>query len=142
MTHSRWNWLLLPVFLVIAYALMTWCLWVPLSRNEVATKSGVFYVPYWEGQVIAFTATRLMAATLLSLLCLVVVPCRRWEPALAGVLTGLAISVLDRYSFNWINYHAGFIAALFVIPLIAASLVILPLDIGLRRGSQALTDHT
>ena len=98
-------------------------------------KSGSVFVPYWEGEVLGFAAIRLVVAGPLSLFCFVFVPRRRWEPALTGALTGLTISVLDRYLFNWTNYHVGYLEALSLIPLSACLLVMLPVDWALRRGT-------
>ena len=105
-----------------------------MVRPDVAAKKGAEFVPYWEGQAIGFMATRLLAAILLSSICFVMVPRRRWEPFFAGALIGLTTSALDQYAFNWINLHAGFLAALFAIPLIAGIVVILPLDSVIRRS--------
>ncbi len=132
MAYSRWNWLLLPVSLSVVYGFMAWFCWMPLVRADVAAKHGAAFVPYWEGQAIGFAATRLLAAAFLSSICFVMVPKRRWEPYFAGALIGLATSVLDQYSFNWINVHAGFLVALFAIPLIAGIVVILPMDAVIR----------
>jgi hypothetical protein len=144
MAYSRWNWLLFPVSLVLVYALMTWYLWVPLSRAEVVNKSGSVFVRYWEGEVVGFAAIRLVVAGPLSLFCFAFVPRLRWEPALTGLtgaLTGLIISVLDRYLFNWANYHIGYLEALFLTPLGAGLLVMLPVDWALRRRTQAISNQ-
>jgi hypothetical protein len=113
---------------------MMWFCWVPVARADVAAKNGATFIPFWEGQIMAFVATRLLATVFLSPICLAIVPRQKWEPMLAGTLIGLAASILDRYSFNRINLHAGFLAALLVIPLIAGIVVILPLHLAIRRS--------
>lgn len=91
-----------------------------------------------KGQTIGFATTRLLAAVVLSFICVVMVPKRRREPVLSAALIGLGTSVLDQYSLNWINVHAGFLAALFSIPLIAGIVVILPLHSIIRTRSVRL----
>lgn len=140
LTVSRWNWLFFPVGLTVAYALIT-CVWASLRRPDIVSKAGSSYVAWWEGQVMGFALIRLFVAVLLSLPCFMVTPRRRFEPALTGVLTGLGVSVLDRYLFDWVNEHAGFAAALCVIPLLVGGLVILSFGVAFRPGTPAANDE-
>jgi hypothetical protein len=125
MAYSRWNWLLLLVGFAVAYEAATWTVWVPLNHSVVIAQQGTTFVPYWEGQVFAFAAIRILAAELLSVICFVFPPSARGRQMFSvGALMGIATSVLDRFGFNWVNARAGFLGALFGIPMLSGGILV------------------
>jgi hypothetical protein len=83
-------------------------------------------VAYSEGRLFAFTQFRICAAVLLTLVFFGFLPRpRRAEALLIGAAAGLATSVLDRFSWDWFNGHGGFFVALFGIPALSGSVVVL-----------------
>ena len=127
MAPSRSNWLLLPVGFAIIYAVITWAYWVPLDRPRIATQSGgTSFIPYWEGEVIGFVAIRILSALVLSLVCCVFPPPGRWLRIFSiGAVTGLVASVIDRFCWNWIQNHVGYLVALFGIPMLSGGILVL-----------------
>jgi hypothetical protein len=77
MIRSRLNWLLVPVAFAITYEASAWALWVPLSRSAVAARNGTAFIPYWEGQVFAFAAIRIIGAMFVFLFCFLLPPLNR-----------------------------------------------------------------
>lgn len=124
MTHSRLNWLLVPVPFTITYEAMTWALWVPLSRSMVAARNGTVFIPYWEGQVFAFAAVRIIAAMFVFLFCFFLPSPNRWRTFLIGVLFGCVTSIVDRFCWDWAN-HLGFPLALLAIPIVSLTALLL-----------------
>lgn len=124
MIRSRLNWLLVPVAFTITYEAMTWALWVPLSRSAVAARNGTVFIPYWEGQVFAFAAIRIIGAMFVFLFCFFLRPPNRWRTFLVGVLFGCLTSIVDRFCWDWAN-QLGFPLALLAIPIVSLTAVIL-----------------
>jgi hypothetical protein len=122
MGRPRWHWLLFPVGFGIANEAITWTLWVPLSRSTINAQN----VHYWEGQVFAFAAIRLLSVVLLSLSWIAFAPpALRWQTFTIGAVTGVVTSFVDRFCWDWVNNHAGYLVALFGIPLVSSSVLIL-----------------
>jgi len=123
MGRPRWNWLLFPVGFGIANEAITWILWVPLSRSAINAHN----VHYREGQVFAFAAIQLLSVVLLSLSWIAFAPpALRWQTSTIGAVTGVLTSFLDRFCWDWVNNHVGYlIIALFGIPLVSGGVPIL-----------------
>jgi hypothetical protein len=109
MVRSRLSWFLVPVGFTVVYEAVTWALWVPLDRAALTAKEGTLSIPYWEGQVFAFAAMRVLGAGLVCLFFFLLRPLGAWRTFLTGALFGLVTSIADRCCWDWVN-HFGTLA--------------------------------
>jgi hypothetical protein len=123
---SAWNRLLFPFTFAIVYEAVTWLLWEPFNRAAIAAKNGVSFVPFWQGEILAFTAIRTFGALALFLVFLFFIPpMRRYEAMLLGVFWGITTLLSDLFLFSWINIRLGYFVALFGIPFVCGSMCLL-----------------